>query len=131
MRSADSPAHVNPEPIGRGSPLGGVYTASGGVTITVGESRRENKRELNFALQSPISTVMPQERVFLLNTDRDRLRFGQITLPECKWAKEIGRDVYGLWAEFEVSKVRQRLRWIPPGRFWMGSPEEEEGRYRK
>ena len=23
----------------------------------------------------------------------------------------------------------QRLRWIPPGRFQMGSPEDEEGRY--
>ena len=25
--------------------------------------------------------------------------------------------------------VRQRLRWIPPGRFLMGSPPDEEGRY--
>ena len=28
-----------------------------------------------------------------------------------------------------VGDVTQRLRWIPPGRFRMGSPEDEEGRY--
>jgi formylglycine-generating enzyme required for sulfatase activity len=27
-----------------------------------------------------------------------------------------------------VANVVQRLRWIPPGVFWMGSPEAEEGR---
>ena len=45
------------------------------------------------------------------------------------WASAAGRDEYGLWAAFEVEGVRQRMRWIPPGRFWMGSPEEEEGRF--
>jgi formylglycine-generating enzyme required for sulfatase activity len=70
------------------------------------------------------------------------------------WASAIGRDKYGLWAELAIEAnavkpavkragrrkksapkqaptghVRQRLRWIPPGRFWMGSPDEEEGRY--
>ena len=28
-----------------------------------------------------------------------------------------------------LGPVRQRLRWIPPGRFLMGSPPDEEGRY--
>ena len=45
------------------------------------------------------------------------------------WASAAGRDEYGLWAAFEVEGVRQRLRWIPPGRFWMGSPESEPGRW--
>ena len=45
------------------------------------------------------------------------------------WASAVGRDTYGLWAAFEVEGVRQRLRWIPPGRFWMGSPEDEKGRW--
>ena len=70
-----------------------------------------------------------------------------------RWASAIGRDKYGLWAEFTIEgkvakpptkraakkksappkvplgPVRQRLRWIPPGRFLMGSPPDEEGRY--
>jgi formylglycine-generating enzyme required for sulfatase activity len=70
------------------------------------------------------------------------------------WASAIGRDRYGLWAEFTIDPpiqkkprglgrflgrggqtpefalalLRQRLRWIPPGQFLMGSPEDEEGR---
>jgi len=46
----------------------------------------------------------------------------------CAWAKEVGVDEYGLWADLEIKKVTQRLRWIAPGTFLMGSPEEEEGR---
>jgi formylglycine-generating enzyme required for sulfatase activity len=46
------------------------------------------------------------------------------------WASGIGRDRFGLWAEFTIGEsVRQRLRWIPPGRFVMGSPPGEQGRY--
>jgi formylglycine-generating enzyme required for sulfatase activity len=46
----------------------------------------------------------------------------------------MGRDRFGLWAEFEIKRtkqppVAQRMRWIPPGRFLMGSPESEEGRW--
>jgi formylglycine-generating enzyme required for sulfatase activity len=74
------------------------------------------------------------------------------TRPE--WASAIGRDRFGLWAELTIERkvanwaakykvrkenmrapreapsgpVRQRLRWIPPGRFLMGSPADEEGR---
>ena len=44
------------------------------------------------------------------------------------WAVDAGTDEFGEWAEFEYDGVRQRLRWIPPGRFAMGSPENELGR---
>ena len=64
------------------------------------------------------------DRSLRVNTDRDRLYFGQLTKPE--WADEIGRDTYGLWSIFKVEEVRQRMRWIPPGRFWMGSPKDDE-----
>ncbi|RNE88503.1 formylglycine-generating enzyme family protein [Marichromatium sp. AB31] len=57
----------------------------------------------------------------------------------------MGRDRFGLWAEIQIEPVSpnkapqavpenvskpviQRLRWIPPGRFLMGSPEDEPGR---
>lgn len=44
------------------------------------------------------------------------------------WAVAAGRDPFGLWAEAEVEGIPLRFRWIPPGRFWMGSPENEAGR---
>lgn len=47
------------------------------------------------------------------------------------WASGFGDDVFGLWAEFVVGGVRQRMRWIEPGTFMMGSPDTEEGRERE
>ncbi len=44
------------------------------------------------------------------------------------WADAWGDDQYGLWAEFEINEVRQRMRWIEPGEFWMGSPDDEAER---
>jgi len=44
------------------------------------------------------------------------------------WAAAEGYDRYGRWAAFEVAGVQQRMRWIPSGRFLMGSPETELGR---
>jgi hypothetical protein len=44
------------------------------------------------------------------------------------WSK-TGEDENGRWAAFAVQGVEQRMRWIPPGRFWMGSLSDEEGRW--
>ncbi len=46
-----------------------------------------------------------------------------------RWASGWGQDRYGVFVEFTLQEVTQRLRWIPPGRFWMGSPEDETGRF--
>jgi formylglycine-generating enzyme required for sulfatase activity len=50
------------------------------------------------------------------------------------FAHASGEDAFGRWAEFSVpdpkgALVTQRLRWIPPGRFLMGSPATEAERY--
>jgi len=41
------------------------------------------------------------------------------------WAGEWGQDRHGVFAAFSLGAVTQRLRWVPPGRFLMGSPEDE------
>jgi len=46
-----------------------------------------------------------------------------------EWASGWGHDRFGVYVAFAIGAVTQRLRWIPPGRFLMGSPEGEEGRY--
>jgi formylglycine-generating enzyme required for sulfatase activity len=61
-----------------------------------------------------------------LESDREALTLEWIERPA--WAAEIGRDRNGLWSRFEVHDVSQRMRWIPPGRFLMGSPRQEPGR---
>lgn len=66
-------------------------------------------------------------RVHLI-TDQMAAQVAVIERPS--WATAIGRDRFGLWTEVEVLEdVAFRLRWIPPGRFMMGSPPKEEGRY--
>ena len=79
----------------------------------------------------------PQAAPFVLGTDRERVTLHRLTRPD--WAHALGRDRFGLWADIAIDPdpkpltdqrpVRQRLRWIPPGRFLMGSPEDEPGRY--
>lgn len=45
------------------------------------------------------------------------------------WASGWGQDEYGVFTEITVEDVTQRLRWIPPGRFLMGSPKDEPGHW--
>jgi len=50
------------------------------------------------------------------------------------WADDWGIDDHGRWVTFSVpaangTRVTQRMRWIPPGRFMMGSPDREDGRF--
>ena len=47
--------------------------------------------------------------------------------PPC-WAEIFGADRYGIFAEFTFHKVKFAWRWIPPGRFQMGSPDFETER---
>ncbi len=49
------------------------------------------------------------------------------TAPE--WATAWGEDRFGVYADFAVGEVMQRMRWIPPGQFSMGSPSKEVGRF--
>ena len=44
------------------------------------------------------------------------------------WAEEFGEDEYGVYCRFRISDVWFVMRWIPPGEFTMGSPEDENGR---
>jgi formylglycine-generating enzyme required for sulfatase activity len=78
-----------------------------------------------------VSAPMPLPRAggLLIRTDREELRLGRLTKPG--WASEIGRDGFGLFADVALpnADVIQRMRWIPPGRFLMGSPDGEEGRF--
>jgi formylglycine-generating enzyme required for sulfatase activity len=45
------------------------------------------------------------------------------------WAWGWGEDRYGVFAEIQIGEVVQRMRWILPGTFRMGSPESEAGRF--
>ena len=70
---------------------------------------------------------LPASGRLRLRTDYQELIRDSIERPE--GTEAIGRDEYGLYADFRVGDVVQRLRWIVPGEFLMGSPESEAERY--
>jgi formylglycine-generating enzyme required for sulfatase activity len=57
---------------------------------------------------------------------RQHLRFERLAMPS--WATGMGQDNYGLYAELELKGIIQRFRWINPGTFMMGSPNDEPER---
>lgn len=46
-----------------------------------------------------------------------------------RWCSASGNDAFGIWLEFRIGKVVQRMRWISPGTFTMGSPFDEPHRH--
>ncbi|MDS4040296.1 MAG: formylglycine-generating enzyme family protein [Candidatus Competibacter sp.] len=66
------------------------------------------------------------ETGYHLKTDSDELVIEPFSRPP--WAHTLGRDGKGLFAAFSIRGVTQRVRWIWPGRFLMGSPEDEHDR---
>ena len=50
-------------------------------------------------------------------------------LRKAPWAHAVGEDGFGVYADLRVGAAKQRLRYIMPGEFLMGSPDDEEGRY--
>jgi formylglycine-generating enzyme required for sulfatase activity len=49
--------------------------------------------------------------------------------PRPAWASDWGEDLFGRFARISVGSASQTMRWIPPGRFLMGSPDDEPGRF--
>lgn len=69
---------------------------------------------------------------FVIHSDLEKIHIQRFIKPA--WANAVGRDRFGLWASFKVKSndyatVVQKLRWVSPGMFKMGSPEDEPGRY--
>ncbi len=100
-RPAERPGAATP---GRGAPL-----------LRLREEPRQN------------FCALPRVPAFVVRSDCERLAFRRFSRPG--WAEAVGRDRFGLWSDVAVGEVRQRMRWIPPGRFMMGSPEDEPGRF--
>ena len=76
-------------------------------------------------LSLPVARAPDLNGIALYSGGR-RYRLAPLRRPP--WAKEVGRDAYGLYLDVELRGVAQRLRWIEPGEFLMGSPDDEAGR---
>ncbi|MDY7095522.1 MAG: formylglycine-generating enzyme family protein [Acidobacteriota bacterium] len=114
---------------GQGSPLVNLLAREPRISVGMED---QPPRELDFDAEDPSLGWPKPVSTLEIVTDVHRVHLNAGHRPE--WAVAAGRDRYGFWAAFEVEGqkkqvAQQRMRWIPPGRFWMGSPESEEGRY--
>ncbi len=118
LQPALEPRDPAVEPPRRGAPL--ALVRAGGWVTARGKDQ----------------ALAPGHRIPLGKPGRLKLDFGFDTVvveaaEAPPWATATGCDPFGLWADAALgttTTVTQRFRWIPPGRFWMGSPEGEVGR---
>lgn len=106
---------------GSGSPVAVVTTVGPELLVAQGATRAQ--RVLDAGVELPLGA-----HGALSLTDA-RGTHQLVTWRREGWMSRVERDRFGLWAEVEVKGVRFRMRWIPPGRFVMGSPEGEAGRF--
>lgn len=55
-------------------------------------------------------------------------RRGSSSIDQTEWPDTKGRDNYGSFADFNIKGIVQRMRLINPGKFMMGSPDDEPER---
>jgi formylglycine-generating enzyme required for sulfatase activity len=80
--------------------------------------------------QVHVGDGLPQQSL-MLTTATLALAVGEVASPF--GFAERGRDCYGLYADLAIgvgkTLIKQRMRYIEPGQFLMGSPPDERGRY--
>lgn len=86
-------------------------------------TRRFEIEQGDGCIELPLQTPVPLG----IRSRWDRLTVERFSRPG--WARRVWQDRFGLAAEFVIGEVPFVLRWIPPGRFLMGSPEDEPGRH--
>ena len=129
----DAPAQIPPSPpfakggtegLSPGSPVADL----GAIAPHVQVRRLDTEATVGQEFIQPFDQAipLPASGRLRLRTDFQELILDSIERPE--WAEAMGRDEYGLYADFRIGDVVQRLRWIMPGEFMMGSPESEAER---
>ena len=83
---------------------------------------------ITVAIVASIETLLSVMRDAQLEGNDSALTALGVQLAERLGVSEAGGDAHGLWLRFEVQGASQRMRYLWPGRFVMGSPESEAGR---
>ncbi len=82
-------------------------------------------------LASGQTVSLPKEGQVYLEGGAGRLMLSPTAGPLAPGVVGRGRDRYGLFEDWKVNGVPFRMRWIPPGSFIQGSPDDEKGRFER
>ncbi|MGE5341989.1 MAG: formylglycine-generating enzyme family protein [Candidatus Omnitrophota bacterium] len=109
-----------------GSPMANLMTRNIVLTVNIEDEQSHAVKTIALQKGKADSMPVPEQGQMIVNTDEAELIIEPMVKP--KWADSIGCDRYGLFADFSIKGVTQRMRWIRPGRFMMGSPNNEPER---
>ena len=112
------------EGLSTGSPLGRILTSNRVLQYSFQSDGSHNR---SLAVHGSASIPFPDSGNMEISSDWETVSLKTITKPS--WAKRIGRDQTGLYADLQIESAVQRFRWICPGRFLMGSPADEPKRF--
>lgn len=104
-----------------------LYWEPGGKKDEGLRARGDSALDPNSEQSQTVLSIPAGAKRLIVRSDHETLHWRPEDKPD--WADACGRDRYGLWADWSHNGVTQRFRWIPPGSFWMGSPEHEKGRF--
>lgn len=125
VRQTTEGLHLSSGDEGYGARLADVEARRPVVVVEDGIGRIARLQVNGEAWKGPLRTTG-----LSLITDIESVRLATVEEPERPpWATAFGIDEHGIWATLQVDDVKQKCRWIPPGRAWLGSPENEEGRF--
>jgi formylglycine-generating enzyme required for sulfatase activity len=105
-----------------GSPVGALLV---GATLTI---TRDGARQAPVAAAGPLDIDLADVKALTIDGGAEVLTLARLSRADDGGWTAMGRDEFGLWADADLNGVVQRFRWVPPGRFLMGSPESEDGR---
>jgi formylglycine-generating enzyme required for sulfatase activity len=103
-----------------GSPVGAMLI---GATLVV---KRDGGGGAAQAALGPIDIDLHHVKQLELDGGAEVLILAPLSRADDGGWAAMGRDEFGLWADADLKGVVQRFRWIPPGRFRMGSADDEE-----
>ncbi|MGR9108789.1 MAG: formylglycine-generating enzyme family protein, partial [Gammaproteobacteria bacterium] len=135
-----------------GSPIASLESTSGFVQVEIasGEAEKEN---YGFDCGDGAERIaLPESGRVTVRSEHDEIILESLVKPDgaeaigrdgngffvtipasperiyLDWAEDFGTDQYGLYTVFRYKGVAQTMRWIPAGKFRMGSPKKEPER---
>jgi formylglycine-generating enzyme required for sulfatase activity len=100
-----------------------ILTIAGSPTAANGPAAVQRR---TVTIGRRLEVPQPERTPLTITSDYAVFTIDALTRPA--WTHTIGRDQYGLYVDFSVKAHTQRLRWLQPGLFLMGSPSDEPQR---